>query len=172
MEIPVPILACGLASAFGVQGWILKEIVDLKVQVATLTANQNAMKKPSYKLPLAVMLAAFLPLFLIGCTGEAYAQVTNQAVGLPVQGTAVVNVANDVAPWVGVGMSVLWAFLTSKKKKKSDRTLEAVIKGVESCSTVLGGETGRRLKATISNSAGAHGVGRELHRRVKKATEK
>lgn len=172
MEIPVPILACGLASAFGVQGWILKEIVDLKVQVATLTANQNAMKKPSYKIPLAVLLAAFLPLFLIGCSVTACGEtVTNQAVGLPVQGTAV-NVANDVAPWIGVGLSVAWAFLTSKKKKKSDRTLDAVIKGVESCSTVLGGETARRLKATIGNSAGAHGVGRELHRRVKKATEK
>jgi hypothetical protein len=67
MEIPVPLVVCVLVSAFGVQGWILKELIDLKVRVATLTHNQNTQMKRNYKIPLSLMILAVLPLLFLGC---------------------------------------------------------------------------------------------------------
>jgi hypothetical protein len=79
MEIPVPILSVFLACILGLQGWILKKLVDLELKLAVHVASPHP--KPDdmkqYKLPLAVLIAAFIPLlFFLGCA-EAHAQDTN-----------------------------------------------------------------------------------------------
>lgn len=67
MEIPVPLVCLALASAIGIQGWILKAIVDIKIELATLKIESTEMKKRTQLIPVAVMLLAFVPLLLIGC---------------------------------------------------------------------------------------------------------
>ncbi len=67
MEIPVPLIVCALASAFGVQGWILKEIIELKTKVAILTHTQDTMKRNNVPALLSILLFTAIAFLFSGC---------------------------------------------------------------------------------------------------------
>lgn len=182
-----------MASALGVQGFILKKLVDLEVKVAVLTANQDNMKKPSYKIPLAVLMAAFLPLFFIGCSEasaatndpawaqrekvapefsvsyDALTNVTKQAVTGPghVTGAASQELTVKgvpVAEVVTIGTTLL-SILFGAKARKWGRLASTVIKGVERAQS-------RDVKQKILDQSELDGVADVLHREVKKLTRR
>lgn len=67
MQIETPFVAIAFTSVIGLQGWILKEVVSLKVNVATITTEHNAMKKRINQITLLAIIAPLLCLFS-GCS--------------------------------------------------------------------------------------------------------
>lgn len=55
-----------MASAIGVQGWILREIIEIKTKIAVLTVTQENMKKTN-SLAIIAVLFALIPLLFAGC---------------------------------------------------------------------------------------------------------
>lgn len=45
MEIPIPIIVLCLTSGVALQGWLLKSVADLKIQVAILAATVKTLAK-------------------------------------------------------------------------------------------------------------------------------
>lgn len=67
MQIETSFVAIAFTSVIGLQGWILKEVVSLKVNVATLTTEHNIMKKRINTILALAILAPLLCLFS-GCS--------------------------------------------------------------------------------------------------------
>jgi hypothetical protein len=67
MQIETSFVAIAFTSVIGLQGWILKEVVSLKVNVATITTEHNDMKKRINQIMLLAILAPLLCLFA-GCS--------------------------------------------------------------------------------------------------------
>ncbi len=70
MQIPDQMVYLTLASAIGLQTWVLKEIVQIKTNIATLSANQDHMKT-NLKTVIAIVAISLAPVFFLGCaTGQ------------------------------------------------------------------------------------------------------
>lgn len=67
MQIETSFVAIAFTSVIGLQGWILKEVVSLKVNVATITTEHNDMKKRINQIMLLAIIAPLLCLFA-GCS--------------------------------------------------------------------------------------------------------
>lgn len=67
MQIETSFVAIAFTSVIGLQGWILKEVVSLKVNVATITTEHTEMKKRINQIMLLAILAPLLCLFA-GCS--------------------------------------------------------------------------------------------------------
>jgi hypothetical protein len=79
MQIETSFVAIAFTSVIGLQGWILKEVVSLKVNVATITTEHNDMKKQINTILALAILAPLLCLFSgcqsAGSVGDALGKV-------------------------------------------------------------------------------------------------
>jgi hypothetical protein len=175
MEIPVPIICVALSVMVGIQGWILKELIDLKMKIVSIESEQARLR--NYKLPLAVLILAFLPLlFALQAQDTAALEVTNQAVTMPgpvtpaasqpeAQLAPTASSGFDLGEAVALGTTLATIFFGAKARRWG-KIARTVIKGVELA------RDSRGVKAQIAAQAEWENVGKELHREVKKLTRK
>lgn len=124
MQIEPSFVNLAMATVVGLQAWILKEVVTLKVTVATLTADQINMKNQIAKRAAACVLLPLLSfLFFSGCASpgaDSFSAGVRKALGFPgvvldTVGKSVTTVATNVTslPVVSSATSVGLDPLTS-----------------------------------------------------------
>lgn len=181
IEIPIQLLYLFVASAFALQGWILKEIVSMKTDIAKIKGSVNT--KRGNRLVLAIFLL-LAPAFFMGCATTEQGKLKwvppsdwikdgkvnedlKKSLDTIKQTSSILP--SPIGEGLAFGSSALAGILALIARKKArqaaeaDQTLDTVILGVEDQNLPC-------VKQKIRSLAIENGVEKNLRKRVKRLT--